>query len=243
MPRQRLRDVPENYGPASPKLGPLGRGRLRAHGGAGGAGGEPAPDRAGAAAGGTGAAQAEAREAEAGRIATGRVAAQARERRATDLAGARPASGAPTRRKRPLRGRSHRVAACERDRISPDSPPHTPIYWSAQGPARAESGVLSRALLSAGDGLGEPLRAGLGAIEHAGRRVLRGGRRGGAGDLQGSQFRGKAFPGLPGGGRISMDGRGRCMDNVFIERLWRSMNYEVAYLQVYELASGRAQAR
>jgi len=26
--------------------------------------------------------------------------------------------------------------------------------------------------------------------------------------------------------RISMDGRGRCMDNIFIERLWRSLKYE-----------------
>ena len=35
---------------------------------------------------------------------------------------------------------------------------------------------------------------------------------------------------------ISMDGRGRCMDNMFIERLWRSMKYEVVYL--HEIAGG-----
>ncbi len=35
---------------------------------------------------------------------------------------------------------------------------------------------------------------------------------------------------------ISMDGRGRCMDNIFIERLWRSLKYEAVYL--YELADG-----
>lgn len=29
---------------------------------------------------------------------------------------------------------------------------------------------------------------------------------------------------------ISMDGRGRCMDNIFIERLWRSLKYEAVYL-------------
>ena len=29
--------------------------------------------------------------------------------------------------------------------------------------------------------------------------------------------------------RISMDGRGRCLDNVFIERLWRSLKYELIY--------------
>jgi putative transposase len=34
--------------------------------------------------------------------------------------------------------------------------------------------------------------------------------------------------------RISMDGRGRCLDNVFIERLWRSLKYEDVYLKGYE---------
>ena len=33
---------------------------------------------------------------------------------------------------------------------------------------------------------------------------------------------------------ISMDGRGRCMDNIFIERLWRSLKYEEVYLTDYE---------
>jgi putative transposase len=33
---------------------------------------------------------------------------------------------------------------------------------------------------------------------------------------------------------ISMDGRGRCMDNIFIERLWRSLKYEEVYLKDYE---------
>jgi len=32
---------------------------------------------------------------------------------------------------------------------------------------------------------------------------------------------------------ISMDGRGRCMDNIFIERLWRSLKYEGVYLKDY----------
>ena len=36
--------------------------------------------------------------------------------------------------------------------------------------------------------------------------------------------------------RISMDGRGRWMDNVFIERLWRTMKYENIYLHGYETA-------
>ena len=40
------------------------------------------------------------------------------------------------------------------------------------------------------------------------------------------------------GVRILMDGRGRWMDNAFIERLWRSLKYEAVYLQ--ELADGFA---
>ncbi len=40
---------------------------------------------------------------------------------------------------------------------------------------------------------------------------------------------------------ISMDGRGRCMDNIFIERLWRSLKYEAVYL--HELADGFAAER
>jgi putative transposase len=34
--------------------------------------------------------------------------------------------------------------------------------------------------------------------------------------------------------RISMDGRGRWMDNVFIERLWRSLKYECVYVNAFE---------
>jgi putative transposase len=56
---------------------------------------------------------------------------------------------------------------------------------------------------------------------------------------QGSQFTSVAFTGrLAGAGiRISMDGRGRWLDNVFIERLWRSLKYEDVYLKGY--ADGR----
>jgi putative transposase len=52
---------------------------------------------------------------------------------------------------------------------------------------------------------------------------------------QGSQFTGAAFTGVlaAAGIRISMDGRGRWMDNVFIERLWRSLKYEEVYLKGY----------
>jgi putative transposase len=52
---------------------------------------------------------------------------------------------------------------------------------------------------------------------------------------QGSQFTSAAFTGrlAAAGVRISMDGRGRWMDNVFIERLWRSLKHEDVYLKAY----------
>ena len=56
---------------------------------------------------------------------------------------------------------------------------------------------------------------------------------------QGSQFTSHAFTGVLRDAeiRISMDGRGRWMDNVFIERLWRSLKYECVYLHAFETGS------
>jgi putative transposase len=53
---------------------------------------------------------------------------------------------------------------------------------------------------------------------------------------QGSQFTGSAFTGLLAdhGIAISMDGKGAWRDNVFVERLWRSVKYEEVYLRAYE---------
>jgi putative transposase len=55
---------------------------------------------------------------------------------------------------------------------------------------------------------------------------------------QGSQFTSFDFTGVLKTAEvtISMDGRGRCMDNIFIERLWRSLKYEAVYL--HELTDG-----
>ena len=39
------------------------------------------------------------------------------------------------------------------------------------------------------------------------------------------------------GTRISMDGKGRCLDNIFIERLCRSLKYECVYLHAWETGS------
>jgi putative transposase len=56
---------------------------------------------------------------------------------------------------------------------------------------------------------------------------------------QGSQFTSLAFTTVlrEAGIRISMDGRGRWMDNVFIERLWRSLKYECVFLNAFETGS------
>jgi putative transposase len=53
---------------------------------------------------------------------------------------------------------------------------------------------------------------------------------------QGSQFTSTTFTGClkSAGIQISMDGRGRCLDNIFIERLWRSVKYELIYLKAFE---------
>ena len=60
---------------------------------------------------------------------------------------------------------------------------------------------------------------------------------------QGSQFTSAAFTGAlnDAGVAISMDGRGRCLDNIFIERLWRSLKYEAVYL--HDMTDGFAAER
>lgn len=55
---------------------------------------------------------------------------------------------------------------------------------------------------------------------------------------QGSQFTSTEYTGLLNKEenkiKISMDGKGRCIDNIFIERLWKSVKYECVYLYAYE---------
>jgi putative transposase len=53
---------------------------------------------------------------------------------------------------------------------------------------------------------------------------------------QGAQFTAEAFTGRleRAGVSVSMDGRGRALDNVFVERLWRSVKYEDIYIRGYE---------
>jgi putative transposase len=60
---------------------------------------------------------------------------------------------------------------------------------------------------------------------------------------QGSQFTSAAFTGLllENAIAISMDGRGAWRDNVFVERLWRSVKYEEVYLRAYD-SVGQARA-
>ncbi len=67
------------------------------------------------------------------------------------------------------------------------------------------------------------------------KRALRRGRPEIFNSDQGSQFTSEKFTGELQARQIaiSMDGRGRCMDNIFIERLWRSLKYEEVYLKDY----------
>ena len=62
---------------------------------------------------------------------------------------------------------------------------------------------------------------------------------------QGSQFTGTAFTGVLANNdiAISMDGKGAWRDNVFVERLWRSVKYEEVYLRAYDGVSRGAQLR
>jgi putative transposase len=60
---------------------------------------------------------------------------------------------------------------------------------------------------------------------------------------QGSQFTSEKFTGKLEARKVavSMDGRGRCFDNIFVERLWRSLKYEEVYLKDYaSVAEARA---
>ncbi len=60
---------------------------------------------------------------------------------------------------------------------------------------------------------------------------------------QGAQFTAEAFTGrlLSAGVAVSMDGRGRALDNVFVERLWRTVKYEDIYMRCYETVAGLLQ--
>jgi putative transposase len=66
--------------------------------------------------------------------------------------------------------------------------------------------------------------------------ALRGGRPEVFNTDQGAQFTAAAFTGCleRAGVAVSMDGRGRALDNVFVERLWRSVKYEDIYIRGYE---------
>ena len=78
------------------------------------------------------------------------------------------------------------------------------------------------------------------ALEEA---LARHGRPGIVNTDQGSQFTGEAFTGVltRNGIAISMDGKGAWRDNVFVERLWRSVKYEEVYLRAYDtVAEARA---
>ena len=67
------------------------------------------------------------------------------------------------------------------------------------------------------------------------QEALGGGRSGTLNTDQGSQFTSREFTQVlrDHGVRISMDGKGRYADNIFVERLWRTVKYEEVYLKAY----------
>ena len=96
--------------------------------------------------------------------------------------------------------------------------------------------------------LGQPRGSGVAAVEYDGHQLLlealdeallRYGKPKIFNTDQGAQFTSAAFTDKleAAGVAISMDGRGRFMDNIFIERLWRSIKYEEVHLKAY--ADGR----
>ena len=99
-------------------------------------------------------------------------------------------------------------------------------------------------LSGGGHRLVQSLRAGLGVVHDAGGGLLRGSGRAGFADAapeifntdQGVQFTSAAFqaPLLAAQVKLSMDGRGRVFDNIFVERLWRSVKYQEVFLHDYE---------
>lgn len=76
----------------------------------------------------------------------------------------------------------------------------------------------------------------IGFVLDAGRNALRASRPEIMNSDQGSHFTSPKFTGIfiEAGARISMDHRGRAFDNIFIERLWRTLKYENVYLMGYE---------
>jgi putative transposase len=115
--------------------------------------------------------------------------------------------------------------------------------WAAGHHLRADQRRLHLPLR--GDRLVQPGGLGLGTVEHPRRRLLRAG--GAAREGQGMARRRSSTPtkaaslpppSLPShcwplGVKLSMDGKGRCLDNVFVERLWRTVKYDEIYLKSY----------
>ena len=128
-----------------------------------------------------------------------------------------------------------------------------PVFAAGSADRAAEPGVVgghhvhplvAGVRVPGGDpGLVQPVRAVVVALDDAGRVVLRPGPAGGVAHGrpeifntdQGSQFTSGAWIEelTEAGVAISMDGRGRAFDNIFTERLWRSVKYEEVYLKDY----------
>jgi putative transposase len=119
------------------------------------------------------------------------------------------------------------VAIIDWAELTRGSAERSPVEWSAEG---------SRAVLAWR--LPNTIGSGF-CVEALEEALARHGKPGIFNTDQGAQFTSAAFTGKleAAGAAISMDGRGRFMDNIFIERLWRSIKYQEVHLKAH--ADGR----
>ena len=167
------------------------------------------------------------------------------------------ASGHPVNRKRVRRLMRVMglVAIYPKPRLSAGGPDHKVYPYLLKGVTIDGAGpsvVRGCDLYSAGPwvrlsggrhGLAQPLYPVLGALDDIGEGVLFGCLGSGSSDReagifntdQGPQFTSEEFTALLEGEgiQVSMDGRGRVYDNIFVERLWRTVKYEEVYLHEY----------
>ena len=129
-----------------------------------------------------------------------------------------------------------------------------PVFAAECGDRAAQPGVVQRHhlradaagldVLDGGHGLVQPLRAVVAVVEHAStgcfawrrwRKRWAAARRRSSTPTRACSTRPRRSPSRleSAGVAISMDGRGRWMDNVFVERLWRTVKYEYIYLHDY----------
>ena len=155
------------------------------------------------------------------------------------------------------------IEACIASRTQPRHPPTIYPYllrdWRSRVPITSGRRYhlypdgAGLCIFVCGPRLGESSGAGVAVVQHTDDRLLPGGCPGrpeptmarprSSTPIKGCQFTSQEFTGLlkAHGIQISMDGKGCWRDNVFVERLWKSIKYEEVYLHAYETVSAAHQ--